>query len=229
MGTGFGERRGKAFHLYDLVEALLAQTDAPRLRLSSLEPWDLDENFFSLWSDPRLCRHLHLPLQSGSAETLRRMARKTTPESFARLVNAARSVSPEIAITTDIIAGFPGETEADFAESLDFVRRMDFAAGHVFTYSARPGTAAARMPDQVPMEIAKAAQRDLRAVLAESSTRYRQPFYWRRPGSAVGINGLLRPGWLAAARADRQLFARHHPFSGAPVEPDQPGADPGNK
>jgi len=167
---------GKAFHLYDLVKALLAQTDAPRLRLSSLEPWDLDENFFSLWTDPRLCRHLHLPLQAGSAETLRRMARKTTPESFAQLVNAARSVSPEIAITTDIIAGFPGETEAAFSESLDFVRRMNFAAGHVFTYSARPGTAAARMPAQVPMEIRKRRNSDLRAVLAESSTRYSSRF-----------------------------------------------------
>ncbi len=162
--------------LYDLVDALLRQSETPRLRLSSLEPWDLDADFFSLWQDPRLCRHLHLPLQSGSAETLRRMARKTTPESFAALVAAARQAAPDMAVTTDIIAGFPGETEAAFAECLEFVRRMDFAAGHVFTYSARPGTAAARLPNQVPVDARKRRNAELRAVLAESSARYRQRF-----------------------------------------------------
>lgn len=163
-------------HLYSLVEALLKRSETPRLRLSSLEPWDLDENFFSLWSDSRLCRHLHLPLQSGSAEVLRRMARKTTPESFARLVEAARSVSPEMAITTDIIAGFPGETERHFEETLAFVQQMDFAAGHVFTYSSRPGTAAARMSGQVLMAERKRRNASLRAVLAEASDRYRKKF-----------------------------------------------------
>lgn len=162
--------------LHDLVAALLSETDIPRLRLSSLEPWDLDEEFFGLWANPRLCRHLHLPLQSGSPETLRRMARKTTPESFSRLVRAARSVSPQIAITTDIIAGFPGETEAEFAQTLAFVEEMDFAAGHVFTYSARPGTAAARLPNQVPMQVRKQRNAQIRAVLAESGRRYRQQF-----------------------------------------------------
>ena len=83
--------------------------------------------------------HLHLPLQSGCESTLKRMARKTTPESFRELVTAARQVMPEVAVTTDIIAGFPGETEQEFAESLAFVRAMDFAGGHVFTYSQRPG------------------------------------------------------------------------------------------
>lgn len=162
--------------LYELVASLLHRTGAPRLRLSSLEPWDLDEDFFGLWADPRLCRHLHLPLQAGSGETLRRMARKTTPESFARLVGAARAVSPDIAITTDIIAGFPGETEAVFLESLNFVQQMDFAAGHVFTYSARPGTAAARMPNQVPLVTRKRRNAELRAVLAEAGLRYHRRF-----------------------------------------------------
>jgi threonylcarbamoyladenosine tRNA methylthiotransferase MtaB len=162
--------------LQQLVEAVLGALGPARLRLSSLEPWDLDEEFFDLWSDTRLCRHLHLPLQSGAEETLRRMARKTTPEAFARLAAAARRVSPDIAITTDIIAGFPGETEAAFEESLAFVRAMDFAAGHVFTYSARPGTPAARMSGQVPMLARKQRNAMLRAALAESSARYRQRF-----------------------------------------------------
>ncbi len=163
-------------HLRSLIEGLLAQTSVPRLRLSSLEPWDLDEQFFSLWEDPRLCRHLHLPLQSGSAEILRRMARKTTPEAFARLVDAARSVAPDMAITTDIIAGFPGETEQHFEEGLAFVRQMNFAAGHVFTYSSRPGTAAARMAGQVSGIIRKHRGAALREELAEASVRYRSAF-----------------------------------------------------
>ncbi len=175
-GQDFERAADKSSHLYDLVEGILSRTQAPRLRLSSLEPWDLDEHFFALWSDPRLCRHLHLPLQSGSVQTLRRMARKTTPESFARLVAAARSVSPEMAITTDLIAGFPGESDADFQDCLEYVRQMDFAAGHVFTYSARPGTAAARLTGQVPMEIRKRRNAVLRAALAESSERYRKRF-----------------------------------------------------
>ena len=101
--------------LEGLVRRILAETETPRLRLSSLEPWNLDESFFSLWEDARLCRHLHMPLQSGCAATLKRMGREITPAAYAALVEQARQVSPEIAITTDIIAGFPGETDAEFA------------------------------------------------------------------------------------------------------------------
>ncbi len=163
-------------HLRDLVSFILAETDAPRLRLSSLEPWDLDADFFSLWADARLMPHLHLPLQSGSAATLRRMLRKTTPESFRALVAAARQAIPNVAITTDLIAGFPGETDDEFAETLDFVREIDFAGGHVFTYSARPGTPAARMRDHLPHEIRKRRNAVLRGAFAEMGARYRQRF-----------------------------------------------------
>jgi threonylcarbamoyladenosine tRNA methylthiotransferase MtaB len=104
------------------------------------------------------------------------MARKTTPDSFARLVEAARAASPRIAITTDIIAGFPGESEKEFTESLAFTRRMNFAGGHIFTYSARPGTAAARMPNPVAKSIRKLRSAMLREAVAESGTRYRQSF-----------------------------------------------------
>jgi threonylcarbamoyladenosine tRNA methylthiotransferase MtaB len=164
------------FHLRDLVKAILRETDTPRLRLSSLEPWDLDADFFLLWRDRRLCRHLHLPLQSGSGSVLRRMARKTTPMSFCELVAAARAVMPEAAVTTDVIAGFPGETEAEFAETLDFVREMDFAGGHAFTYSPRPGTGAAKMKGQVRSEVRKRRNHILRDALEESAQAYRQRF-----------------------------------------------------
>ena len=163
-------------HLKDLIKAILRETDTPRLRLSSLEPWDLDADFFSLWNDPRLMPHLHLPLQSGCESTLRRMARKTTPESFRELVSAARDVMPDVAITTDIIAGFPGETEDEFAESLAFVKEMNFAGGHVFTYSSRPGTGAAKMKGQIRPELRKKRNHILREALDESERIYRQRF-----------------------------------------------------
>ncbi|KAF0106729.1 MAG: hypothetical protein FD146_2321 [Anaerolineaceae bacterium] len=165
--------------LSDLVSALLARTPVPRLRLSSLEPWDLEADFFSLWRDPRLCRHLHLPLQSGSASVLKRMSRKTTPESFAALVDSARASIPDVAITTDIIVGFPGETDEEFAETLEFVRAMEFAGGHVFTYSARPGTPAARMKGQVRFEVRKERNAVLREAFGAASELYRRKFVGR--------------------------------------------------
>jgi len=188
-------------HLSDLIKAILNETDVPRLRLSSLEPWDLNEDFFSLWEDKRLMPHLHLPLQSGCESTLKRMARKTTPRSFCELVSAARKVMPDIAITTDIIAGFPGETEDEFDESLAFVKEMNFAGGHVFTYSPRPGTGAARMKGQIRPELGKKRNHILHEALEESAESYRQKFIgqtmsvlWEST-SEVGDLGWQMEGW----------------------------------
>ena len=167
-------------HLRDLVKAILRETDVQRLRLSSLEPWDLDADFFSLWdpstSSGRLMPHLHLPLQSGSDSTLKRMLRKTTTASFRELVNAARAVIPDAAITTDIIAGFPGETEKEFAETLEFVKEMKFTGGHVFSYSSRPGTGAARMKGQVKPGLRKKRNHILQEAIEESARSYREKF-----------------------------------------------------
>jgi threonylcarbamoyladenosine tRNA methylthiotransferase MtaB len=166
-------------HLRDLIQVILRETDVPRLRLSSLEPWDLEADFFQLWQNDRLMPHLHLPLQSGCESTLKRMARKTTPSSFRELVAAARQAIPDVAVTTDIIAGFPGETEAEFAESLAFVHEMNFADGHVFTYSPRPGTGAAKLKGQLPPELRKKRNHILRETLDESAKSYRQKFVGR--------------------------------------------------
>jgi len=163
-------------HLKMLVQAILDITDAPRLRLSSLEPWDIDHGFFSIWENKRLARHLHLPLQSGCATTLKRMARKTNPKNFARLVESARSAIPNVAITTDVIVGFPGESEDEFAKSLEFVRAMAFAGGHVFTYSERQQTAAAKLLNSVPYPIRKKRNAQMRAVLEESAAEYQARF-----------------------------------------------------
>jgi threonylcarbamoyladenosine tRNA methylthiotransferase MtaB len=192
--------------LKDLVNAILEKTDPQRLRLSSLEPWDLTADFFALWQDKRMCRHLHLPLQSGSGATLRRMARKVTPESFANLIEMARQASPAMAITTDVIVGFPGETEAEFSESLEFVRQMAFAGGHVFCYSPRPGTPAARYPNQVPAKAAKERSAAMRAVLASSAHAFRQRFIGQRMEVLwEGASSFTAQGWLLEGLTDNYL------------------------
>ncbi len=154
--------------LRGLVAAILEQTTLPRLRLSSLEPWDLQPEFFDLWpaSDGRLCPHLHLPLQAGCDKTLKRMARRTRTAEFRQLLAEARSRIPDLVVTTDMIVGFPGETQADFEESLRFVEEMRFAHVHVFPYSAREGTAAAGFGGQVP-----AAERRERVDAMEAVAR----------------------------------------------------------
>ena len=196
-------------HLRELVRAILDQTDTPRLRLSSLEPWDLDADFFGLWRDRRLCGHLHLPLQSGSRSVLKRMARKTTPESFRELTAAARSVMPEAAVTTDVIAGFPGESEEEFAETLDFVREMGFAGGHVFAYSARPGTAAARMKGQIRPEVRKKRNAVLREAFEESARAYRQKFVGRRMSVLwESVSELDEWGWQMEGWTENYLRVR---------------------
>jgi threonylcarbamoyladenosine tRNA methylthiotransferase MtaB len=183
-------------HLRDLVRSILGETDIQRLRLSSLEPWDLDAQFYALWQDRRVCQHLHLPLQSGCGSTTRRMARKTSPTSFRELVAAARQVMPEVAITTDVIAGFPGETEGEFAESLAFVREMEFAGGHAFTYSPRPGTAAAGMPGQVSLPLRKQRNAAYRQVFEQGASAYRQRFIGKEtPVLWESITELNGQGW----------------------------------
>lgn len=204
-------------HLRDLIRAVLQDTDAARLRLSSLEPWDLDAEFFRLWQDPRLCRHLHLPLQSGCTTTLRRMARKTTPEAYRQLVEAARDAIPDVAITTDVIAGFPGETEAEFHQSLNFVENVAFAGGHAFSYSPRPGTGAARMVDQMPPQVRKERNARYREAFERATQSYRERFLGREmtvlweSTSQVDDNGWQMAGLTGnylrvTARAPRPLW-----------------------
>ncbi len=187
--------------LAELVRMLLEKVSIPRLRLSSLEPWDLDPAFFSLWEDTRLCPHLHLPLQSGSTSVLKRMGRKTSPEDFTILVETARRLIPGVAITTDLMTGFPGETREEFEESLAFVKGMSFSGGHVFTFSPRPGTAAARMADRVPPALARERSTVLRAALERSAIEYRQgwmgstlPVLWEST-TKLNDQGWQMEGW----------------------------------
>jgi threonylcarbamoyladenosine tRNA methylthiotransferase MtaB len=179
MGS-WGQDFEKTEKFSTLIESILKYTDTPRLRLSSLEPWDIERDFFSLWGDDRLARHLHLPLQSGCQATLKRMARKTTPEAYARLVESARAAIPDVAITTDIIVGFPGETESEFLESLSYTAQLNFARGHVFTYSERPGTAASLMPGSVPYPVRKLRNAEMRKVLEGTERSFQNHYIGKR-------------------------------------------------
>ncbi len=132
--------------LEGLVRRILLETEVSRLRLSSLQPGDLSPSFIQLWEDERLCRHLHLPLQSGSEAVLRRMRRLYSTADYERAVATARQAIADLALTTDIMVGFPGESDEEFEESYRFCERMGFANMHIFPYSARPGTLAAQMP-----------------------------------------------------------------------------------
>jgi len=172
----WGQDFSTRLHLRQLVETILERTAVPRLRLSSLEPWDLDSSFFNLWQDSRLCAHFHLPLQSGSAAILKRMARKITPVGYQRLIEQIYEQVPGAAVTTDLIVGFPGEGGVEYEESAAFVKKMQFAGGHVFHYSARPGTVAARFDGQVAMKVSKQRSAAMRSIFSEMAQSYRQRF-----------------------------------------------------
>ena len=154
--------------LPDLVHRVLGTPGVRRLRLSSLAPWRISQPLLALWRDSRLCRHVHLSLQSGSAATLARMGRPMTPAGFAQSVARLRSTVPGMAITTDVIVGFPGESDAEFEESLAFVAAMGFAKVHVFPFSPRPGTPAAALPGPVPAAVVAARAQTMLALAATS-------------------------------------------------------------
>jgi len=156
---GYGSDLG--INLSDLIKAILAETDIPRLRLGSLEPWELPDDFFELFHNPRLMPHLHLPLQSGSDTVLRRMARRCKTEEFSAIVLQLRAKIPHFNITTDIIIGFPGETEQEWQDSYNFIKQTGFGHIHIFTYSRREGTKAANLPEQIAEDIKKQRSRQL--------------------------------------------------------------------
>ncbi len=165
--------------LRDLVAAILGETDVPRLRLTSIAPWDLDEQLLDLFGDPRLCRHLHLSLQSGSDTVLRRMRRPYTTGQFARSVEMAREKIPDVGITTDVIVGFPGESDVEFEQSLEFVERMQFSRVHVFPYSARAGTVAASLPLHVSDAVKELRMKRMQAIAAASAKMFAERFVGR--------------------------------------------------
>jgi threonylcarbamoyladenosine tRNA methylthiotransferase MtaB len=150
---GYGSDTGSS--LYELLCEILERTEIPRIRLASVEPWDLADNFFGLFRDSRLMPHIHLPIQSGSDSVLKRMVRRCKTAEFSQIVDKARGAVPLFNITTDLIVGFPGETENEWRQTMDYVESTGFGHMHIFSYSRREGTKAAKLPNQVDKKIRK--------------------------------------------------------------------------
>lgn len=211
-------RKGQGPTLTELAARLLAETPIPRIRISSIQPQDWPDGFLALYQDPRMCRHLHLPLQSGSDTVLKRMVRRYRAADFRALVERVRAAMPEVAITADLMVGFPGESEAEHAESLAFVREMAFAEQHVFRYSSRPGTAAARLPDDVPPAVKKRRSEEARALDAELRRAYKSRFLgrtmevlWEEPARSPGDAAEQNAGdpiWSGLTDNYLRVFAR---------------------
>ena len=168
--------------LAGMIERVLGETEVPRLRVSSLQPQEIDARLLELWSDPRLCPHFHLALQSGSDAVLSRMRRRYTASAYLEAVERIRHAVPDASVTTDVIAGFPGETSSDFEQTYALCERVGFAAMHVFPFSVRPGTSAAHYGDQVAEDV----KRERTNTLLDLSERLASAF--RR-----GLEGSVRP------------------------------------
>ena len=194
-GTKIGDYEHNGANLKQLVEQVLAVTGVERLHLSSLQPQDISPELLSLWQDLRLCRHFHLALQSGSDAVLRRMRRHYSVEDYRQAVSVIRKTVPDVAITTDIMVGFPGESAEEFEESYRFCEEIDFANIHVFSYSPRPGTLAARMVRQVDDRLKKERSLRMLELARQSASKFCQRFLrqsitvlWEKevaPGSGV--------------------------------------------
>ena len=162
--------------LHGLIERILAETDLPRLRVSSFQPQDLTPRLLDVFRDPRVCPHVHLALQSGSDATLERMGRRYRTAEYRGAALRFREAVPDIAITTDVMVGFPGETPEHFEESLQFCEAISFSAIHVFPYSPRPGTRAYDFDGAVPDDEKRNRMSRMLALAEESAKSYRRSF-----------------------------------------------------
>ncbi len=159
----------------DLLHAILRETALRRLRISSVEPMDWSDTLLELVAtEPRVAKHVHLPLQSGCDAVLKRMFRKYRTRHYASRLERARGLMPDAAIGADVMTGFPGETEAEFNESLRFIEQQPFTYLHVFTYSERPGTLAAERGQAIPMEVRRERTRILRALADRKNLELRR-------------------------------------------------------
>ena len=163
-------------NICELIQTVLAETDIPRLRLGSVEPWDLGDKFLTLFENPRFMPHLHLPLQSGSNSVLRRMSRRCLTEDYGNLVTELRAKIDNFNLTTDIIVGFPGETDSEWHESLSFIEACDFSHIHIFPYSPREGTRAATFAEQIAPQQKKVRTQELHALSQQSRKKMLSKF-----------------------------------------------------
>jgi threonylcarbamoyladenosine tRNA methylthiotransferase MtaB len=164
----------------DLLAAILAKTAIERIRISSVEPMDWSDELIALVAgSERISRHAHVPLQSGSDRVLRMMHRKYRPWHYEEKISKIHAAMPDAAIGADVMTGFPGETDEMFEENYRFIEQLPFTYLHVFTYSSRPGTAAAQMPDHLPIAVARERNKRLRELAAKKNRSFREKFVGR--------------------------------------------------
>ncbi len=201
-----------------LVSELLERTNVPRIRISSLQPQDISEELLALWKNPRICPHFHVPLQSGGDSILKRMRRRYTSAEFQRSIRRIKEAVPGVAVTADVIVGFPGETESDFEDTVSACVQAGLASVHVFPYSIRPGTSAAYFGDQIDPAVKSRRMKELTSVVDDLARRFRQasvgqtrPVLWERATSSD--NGMVWQGLTdnylrTRARSESNLASR---------------------
>ncbi len=175
-GTEIGSYVCGGLGLMGLIALILKETAIERLRLSSLQPQHISQELIDLWQNNRMCRHFHVALQSGSDTVLRRMNRGYDASLFKRAVEEIRNSLPDASITTDVMVGFPGESDEEFAGSYEFCSLMEFAAMHVFPYSARPGTAAAKLAGKISEKVKKQRSTAMLELAARSADDFARGF-----------------------------------------------------
>jgi threonylcarbamoyladenosine tRNA methylthiotransferase MtaB len=198
--------------LEDLIRCILGETNLEKLRISSVEPMDWSNDLIQLMAaSPRIAKHAHVPMQSGSDAVLRRMHRKYRPWHYREKIERIRTAMPAAAIGADVMVGFPGETDAEFAETQRMIEELPFTYLHVFTFSARPGTPAASMPNQIPVFIARERNQVLRELAAEKKLAFMRAFQGKTI-DAITLN--VRDGNHTESLTDNYLklrLAGNHP------------------
>ena len=203
--------------LENLIRAILSQTALEKLRISSVEPMDWSDELISLVaSSPRIAKHAHVPMQSGSDAVLRRMHRKYRPWHYREKIEKIRAAMPMAAIGADVMVGFPGETDAEFESTRRMIEDLPFTYLHVFTYSARPGTPAAAMKNQVPVHLARERNRILRELAAEKKLAFMRGFVGKEVDAiTLNVTGSDATGEFTEALTDNylklRLRGRHDP------------------
>lgn len=206
LGRWGRDLSGNESRLEDLIRYILAETNLEKLRISSVEPMDWSNDLIQLVaSSPRIAKHAHVPMQSGSDSVLRRMHRKYRPWHYREKIEQIRAAMPTAAIGADVMVGFPGETDAEFAETQRMVEDLPFTYLHVFTFSARPSTPAASMQNQVPVYVARERNQILRELAAEKKLAFMREFQGKTI-NAITLN--VRDGNHTESLTDNYLKLR---------------------
>jgi threonylcarbamoyladenosine tRNA methylthiotransferase MtaB len=215
-GVNLGTYKYKDYDFEKLVEAILEIPGDFRVRISSIEPDGYSASFFRLFQNPKLAPHMHICLQSGSEEILKKMRRMYTAKEFLQLMEKIRADYPDFNLTTDIIVGFPGETEDHFDETVEMVKKIGFGHIHTFKYSVRKGTRAEKMPDQVDEKTKTVRSEVIRRLAEEAKLHYRKSFIGKqqrvlvekinRKGFATGYGEHYIPVVIESKGLDKNEF-----------------------